>query len=185
MKIFSILSVGVGFVAQALGQGVTLPQEVTVLLKAGSVEVVDPDGKKRTVDKEASAGEEVKAFLLNRGESLQTSKETSCDLVIPSAGTMRLQAESGVKLPATPDPEPKKQRSLELLKGKLFLDVDAAKLKANKQQFRLKTPTTIMAVKGTRFFAATKQEGEAQDTAGLHEGSVIVHGVRLRQSCHP
>jgi hypothetical protein len=145
-----------------------------VLLESGSVEVVDRDGKKRKVNQEDSAGEEVKTFLLGNGESLQTPKGTSCDLVIPGTGTMRLQPESGVKLPATPDPEPNKQRSLELLKGKLFLDVNADTLKANKQQFRLKTPATIMAVKGTRFFAATKQEGEARDTAGLHQGSVVV-----------
>ena len=85
VKIIYILCISMVFVAQVSGQDVSLPQEVTVLLKTGSVEVVDRAGKKRTVNKEASAGEQVKAFLLSSGESLQTSKETSCDLVIPSS----------------------------------------------------------------------------------------------------
>jgi hypothetical protein len=138
------------------------------------VEIVGRDGEKRAIERGKSSKQTLKPIVLVKGESLQTLKNTSCDLVIPDAGAVRMQPESGVKLPAASDPEPKKQRSLELLKGKLFLDVDADKLKANKQQFRLKTPTTIMAVKGTRFFAVTKQQGEAQDTAGLHEGSIVV-----------
>lgn len=171
MSISRILLIGLSLVVQTFGQNVTLPKDLTVLLGSGSLEVEGRDGKKRSISKDGSGSGSLKVIRLGRGESLQTSKGTSCDLVVPGTGTMRLQAESRVKLPAEPAPEPKQQRSLELLKGKLFLDVDATRLKASNQQFRLKTPTTILAVKGTRFFAATTEAG---DTAGLHQGSVVV-----------
>jgi hypothetical protein len=58
-----------------------------------------------------------------------------------------------------------------LLGGKLFLDVDGAKLSEKEKEFRLKTPVTILAVKGTRFFAET---GEDFETAGVHEGNVMM-----------
>ena len=170
MNIFQTLILSLVLVVKISAQGVTMPQALNVLIGSGSVELKDRTGKKHVINMEASGEKRVQALILRAGESLQTSKGTSCDLVIPDAGTMRLQPESGVALPAKPSAEQKQQHSLKLLKGKLFLDVDTEKLKANKEQFRLKTPTTILAVKGTRFFAQTN---EVADTAGVHKGSVI------------
>ena len=61
-------------------------------------------------------------------------------------------ADSEVRVPAATG----KERSLEMLKGRLFLNISADDLKQRAAgEFRLKTPAALLAVKGTKFFAIT------------------------------
>jgi hypothetical protein len=87
-----------------------------------------------------------------------------------------------VRLPAKPDPKltPQKQseaeglgHNLELMKGRLFLNIDPEQVKQRgPTTFRLKTPSALLAVKGTEFFSETTPQG---DLVGVHEGAVVVY----------
>ena len=80
---------------------------------------------------------------------------------------MKLEKETQVRLPAATTPQ-----SLEMLKGKLFFDINAAEIKKNQNaEFRLKTPASLLAVKGTQFFV---ESGGGQDVVDVHEGSAAI-----------
>ncbi|HRH97817.1 MAG TPA: FecR family protein [Prosthecobacter sp.] len=86
-------------------------------------------------------------------------------------GTARLGPDTEVKIPDEKDAG----HSLELLKGQLFLNINADLLrKRGKGEFRLKTPAALLAVKGTKFFAIIGQS----ELVGAHEGTV---GLSLNQ----
>jgi len=134
-----------------------------VLLKFGVAELEAAGGEKKEFRKEFESAESP-AIVLRPGETLRVRKDADCAVVFPEAGTVKVEPDTGVRLPAEGG-----ESSLELLGGRLFLDIDGAKLAREKKRFRLKTPTAILAVKGTRFFAAT---GEGVVTAGVHDGQV-------------
>jgi len=70
--------------------------------------------------------------------------------------------------------------SLELLKGRLFLHVDAHELaKRGKGEFRLKTPSALLTVRGTKFFVISTEAG---DVVGVLEGEVSVRDSRGRNA---
>ncbi len=102
------------------------------------------------------------------GGTLSTGADASTSLALGSLGAARMQKDTEVKVPA----EAETGHSLELLKGKLFMNIDAAELKKDgPQEFKLKTPAALLAVKGTRFFATAKDD---QELVGVHEGKVVV-----------
>ncbi len=106
--------------------------------------------------------------MTEAGGTLSTGADASTSLALGSLGAARMQKETEVKVPA----ETEAGHSLELLKGKLFMNIDAAELKKDgPQEFKLKTPTALLAVKGTRFFATAKDD---QERVGVHEGKVVV-----------
>ncbi len=143
-----------------------------IVLKYGEIELTDKNGAKRTIKSE---GESVAPppVILREGETVLAKGDSDCSIVFPSVGTAKLGQDTTVKItPAdVAKPDPKKASSIELIGGKLFLDVDAKPLAKDKLEFRLKTPTTILAVKGTQFFADAEKEIE---TVGVHEGRVVV-----------
>ena len=140
-----------------------------VLLKFGAVELESVGGEKTEYKKESEYGESPD-IVLRQGETMRVQKGADCTVVFPEAGTTKVEPGSGIRIPAEDGEHAKAAApSLELLNGKLFLDIDGAKLATKKKQFRLKTPTAILAVKGTRFFTET---GEGMDTAGVHHGKV-------------
>ena len=142
------------------GQSVVEFRAATVKRTYGAVQVVGKDGSAR----EAYVGAN-----LSPGETLKTGKDGSVEVELSGSGAMRVEADSEVKAPEKTDKVPP-QESLQLLKGKLFLSIDAAALKKQGvREFRLKTPALLLAVKGTRFFAAISATGE---TAGVHRGEV-------------
>jgi FecR protein len=156
----------------ACAQTVTLPAEALILATQGMVEVVGTNTVSTTLDGTASTGNAAVVKAVRRGELIRTAPDAFCDVLIPSAGTLRLLPGTEVRLPASQAANPAQAHSLELLKGKLFLDIDAVELNKRRQgQFRLKTPTTVLAVRGTRFFAVSEQ---GLDTAGVHQGQVGV-----------
>jgi|GEM_PF-2808149 len=101
------------------------------------------------------------------GGTISTGADGSATVIISGAGTANLERNTEVRLPAETG-----GHSLELLKGKLFLQINAEDLqKRQTGEFRLKTPSALLAVKGTRFFVDC---GRKSETVGLHEGKVIV-----------
>ena len=157
-------------------QTVTPPKESTGLVQSGKVDIEAPDGTVRTIEDGGSGSGPGAAFSVKPGELIRTTSSTFCDVLIPSVGTVRVAPGSEVRIPAKVEENPRERHSLELKKGKLYLNVDAVKLKREqKQQFRLKTPTTILAVRGTHLFAETK---DGIDTAGVHKGQIAVLEVQ-------
>src|SRR5207249_134687 len=69
--------------------------------------------------------------------------------------------------------------SLDVLKGRLFFNIDGAELSKHTREFRLKTPPAILAVKGTRFFVQT--DG-ANETVGVHQGTVLAQNAVATQT---
>ena len=101
------------------------------------------------------------------GGTISTGADGSATVIISGAGTANLERNTEVRLPSANE-----GHSLELLKGKLFLQINAEDLqKRQTGEFRLKTPSALLAVKGTRFFVDC---GKKSETVGLHEGKVIV-----------
>jgi hypothetical protein len=153
----------------------------------GSVTADTSSGPARPVE----AGLASNAVLSGAGATIRTGPDGAATLVIPAAGIARLAANTEVRLPAWPASEvslpapptggnEKKtntasqcgQQHLELLKGQLFLKIDPETVRKRREKtFRLKTPSALLAVKGTEFFVST--DG-ATDIAGVHEGSIWV-----------
>lgn len=104
------------------------------------------------------------------GDVIQTGEAAGASITLGngiSIGTARLGPDTSVKLPETGSTT----HSLELLKGRLFLQINGDQLKRLRDgEFRLKTPTALLAVKGTRFFAVS----DKQQICGTHEGMVTV-----------
>lgn len=116
---------------------------------------------------------------LRPGDKLLVGANGSTELELPGAGTARVEADSEVKVPEANGKIPP-QESLEMLKGKLFLNINAQDLKKQgNREFRLKTPTTVLAVKGTKFFALVSAQG---DILGTHEGMVLAYEPLSKQS---
>ena len=134
-----------------------------------------------TVNIVGKGGEITPAYdgaTMEPGQKLQVGADGTTELVLPGAGAARVEADSEVKLPDVNGKTPP-QESLEVLKGRLFLNIDAKELKKQgKREFRLKTPVTVLAVKGTKFFAFASAKG---DTLGVHEGMVQAYEPRSKQ----
>jgi hypothetical protein len=89
-------------------------------------------------------------------------------LLLGTTGTARMGADTAVQVPEITE----KNHSLELLKGRLFMNIRGDELKKRgNDEFRLKTPAALLAVKGTKFFTVSTDD---TDTIGVHEGSVVV-----------
>ncbi len=156
----------------------------------GTVTVDAGDAKMQPVKmQEGKPDKSVPALLSGLGATLRTGPDSEATIILPSAGLVRVSANTEVRLPvlpamsapaaapgaASPGSRPSQmgKESLELLRGSLFLKIDPAEVKKRgNNTFRLKTPAALLAVKGTEFFAST--DGTT-DTAGVHEGSIFVY----------
>lgn len=101
------------------------------------------------------------------GQSIHTKAGSSVDLYSTSGAVVQVQGDT--ELHISEEKEDTRASSLELLKGRLFLNVDAKQLQSDRKEFRLKTPTAILAVKGTQFFANVKT---GETVSGVYEGKV-------------
>jgi FecR-like protein len=107
-------------------------------------------------------------IAITAGGTIRTDASGSASVTLSGIGTVQMERNTEIQIPAEPDAK----HSLELLKGKLLLRINAEDLqKRQAGEFRLKTPTALLAVKGTRFFVDCDKKS---DTVGLHEGSVSV-----------
>lgn len=140
-----------------------------------AVEIPDAAKVPRTTEQSISDLASARTPLLASGllagggsTRIVTNKSSSAVIVLPQAGTLRMGSDTEIKLPAETDTT----CSLELLRGRLFMDIQAGELKKRGgAEFRLKTPAALLAVKGTRFFAIAE---ENFDTAGVTKGEVAV-----------
>lgn len=151
--------------------------EVRVVSTSGLVAAKSVDGKSVTISLEnVSAGETPIVARQGPGSTLATGAASSAAIAIPSAGSFMMGPDTQVRLPQADE----KGHSLELLKGRLFMNINAEEVKKRgNATFRLKTPAALLAVKGTRFFAVS--EGET-DIAGVHQGAVDVSEPSTNQT---
>ena len=156
--------------APADAQAVTEVASATVSRLSGTVQIV-------------RSGVSKVAYLnapLLPGDTVRTEKNGSAELSLAGAGAVRAESDTEVKLPGNKDKTVEAQESLQLLKGRLFLNIDAAAVKKQgKREFRLKTPAAILAVKGTKFFVLSSAAG---DIVGVHEGAVSVSDSLAKQT---
>ncbi|MBX7212001.1 MAG: FecR domain-containing protein [Verrucomicrobiaceae bacterium] len=97
-----------------------------------------------------------------------STRELPSSVILSGVGTARMEPRTEIRVPGTADQD----QSLQLLKGRLYLNIDANDLKKRAGgEFRLKTPAALLAVKGTEFFV---DAGEGGDTVGVSAGSVLV-----------
>jgi len=157
-------------------QTVFTPVEVQVTSTAGQVNVTSASGTKITnLQVPTASGEKPTTATHRPGAVIETGADSQATVSIPGAGSMLLGSETQVRLPKTGD----KSQSLELLKGKLFLNISAEEVKRQGEaSFRLKTPAALLAVKGTKFFASVEKD---QETAGVHEGQIGTFAMASRQ----
>jgi formylglycine-generating enzyme required for sulfatase activity len=157
-------------------QVVFSPSEVQITSTAGQVNVTSASGTKITdLQVPTASGEKPTTATHRPGAVIETGPDSQATVSIPGAGSMLLGSETQVRLPKTGD----KAQSLELLKGKLFLNISAEEVKKQGEaSFRLKTPAALLAVKGTKFFASVEKD---QETAGVHEGQIGTFAMASRQ----
>jgi hypothetical protein len=171
----AMLSGGLG-ATDAKAQTVFVASKVQITSTSGTVAATTPEGSKVIVPQTPSASGEASVGTTQRaGSVVETGPDSQATLAIPGAGTLLMGADTQVRLPKPGD----KSQSLELLRGKLFMNISAEEVKKQgNASFRLKTPAALLAVKGTKFFAVSERNVE---TAGVHEGSVGVLLTRSRQ----
>jgi formylglycine-generating enzyme required for sulfatase activity len=150
--------------------------EAQVTSTAGQVNVTSASGTKITdLYVPTASGEKPITAMHRPGAIIQTGPDSQATLAIPGAGTMLMDADTEVRLPKAGD----KAQSLELLRGKLFLNISAEEVKKQGEaSFRLKTPAALLAVKGTKFFASVEK---GRETAGVHEGQIGAFAMASRQ----
>ncbi|WP_409218052.1 FecR domain-containing protein [Prosthecobacter sp.] len=157
--------------------------QMLLLSPKGTVKADTAAGKGSVINADLGEAKEHTGVVVAGGLSgAGTSPASSAIIVIPTAGVVKMDENTEVRLPAKPDPKlpPQKQseaeglgHNLELLKGRLFLNIDPEQVKQRgPATFRLKTPSALLAVKGTEFFSETTAQG---DLVGVHEGAVIVY----------
>lgn len=171
----AMLSGGLG-ATDAKAQTVFVAPVVQITSTSGTVAAITPEGSKVIVPQVPSANGETPVGAAQRaGSVVETGPDSQATLAIPGAGTLLMGADTQVRLPKPGD----KSQSLELLRGKLFMNISAEEVKKQgNASFRLKTPAALLAVKGTKFFAVSERNVE---TAGVHEGNVGVLLTRSRQ----
>ncbi len=141
---------------------------------ASSGTVSTTDGREKPIlpivpDKGTDSSQtQTAAAMAQAGGKISTGADGATSLILGGTGTGRMGAESEVRVPDAAE----RGSSLEMLKGRLFLNISADELKQRAAgEFRLKTPAALLAVKGTKFFAITQ---EGVDIVGVHEGEVVV-----------
>ncbi len=107
-------------------------------------------------------------------QKISTGANGATSLILDGAGVARMGSDTEVQVPQSGA----SGHSLELLKGRLFMNIDATDLKKRgNAEFRLKTPTALLAVKGTKFFAISE---DAKEIIGVLAGGVAVLGSASR-----
>ncbi len=160
----------------AQAQNVFAVAELRITSTAGDVSATTAAGTKlAAIQVPTASGEKPTTATQQAGAVIQTGPDSQATLAIPDAGTMLMGADTEVRLPKPGD----KVQSLELLRGKLFLNIRAGEVKKQgAASFRLKTPAALLAVKGTKFFAFSEKGAE---TCGVNEGGIAAFAAASRQ----
>ncbi len=169
---FPILLWSLVFPASAQQQPALPIESLAVFDTKGKVLVRSPKGSTKRINT-------TEATILNPGDTVQIETEGSAVASYPGGGSLILEESTNLKIPEPPkrrDDNP--SHSLELLKGQLFFSFEPAEKRRDQKApvFRLKTPTLILSVKGTKFFAFVEPDGS--ERVGVHEGSIAVSTKR-------
>lgn len=105
------------------------------------------------------------SIVVRKGETVRTAKEGFAILLKGKTVGMRLGGDTTVDTSSGG----KTRHSLSLLKGRLNVKIRPSGASEPGRQFRLKMPTTVLAVKGTSFFAEVTDQFES---GGVNEGAV-------------
>lgn len=112
---------------------------------------------------------EIRLPSLPAGEVVVPAAPPGTEQPIPAKTTTSTQPASQ----PYDSPSQSGKQHLEVIKGDLFLKIDPeAVKKRGPTTFILKTPCSLLAVKGTEFFVST--DGST-DTTGVHDGSIQVY----------
>lgn len=152
-------------------------EDIRVISTSGSVMLKTPEGTTSPVSVTVQPAAPVSKGAPQRpGSLLATSTGSNAVLQMPGIGKMVMGPETQVRLPSAAG----NNASLELLKGRLFLNIDAeAVKKRGEATFRLKTPAALLAVKGTRFFTIFDN---GQGVAGVHQGVITAQAAGAAQA---
>lgn len=126
-----------------------------------------PDAPKTGDDPATAKNLATQSKQLLAGQTMRTKTGASVDLYSTTGAIVRVQGETELRIPDEKDVPA--TSSLHLLKGSLFLNIDAKRLQTDRKEFRLKTPTALLAVKGTQFFVEVKPD---ETISGVYEGEV-------------
>jgi hypothetical protein len=112
------------------------------------------------------------ASVVLPGDTVSTGPDSYCDLITPTLGTLSIGPNSRLQLPL-PDASKDKPKTatLQVLSGEAYVRVPPPKPRTKAVPFQLRTPVTVLAVKGTEFFAKCSPERE---TIGVLSGVVEV-----------
>ncbi|MDF1815471.1 MAG: FecR domain-containing protein [Verrucomicrobiales bacterium] len=102
------------------------------------------------------------------GDIIQVAENEHLECTTNHGSKIRLEPGCEIRFPKTEGRTATYE--LELLKGKLFLNIDSVKLREERKNFILKAPTAVLAVKGTTFFADLGEDGFL--SAGVIEGEI-------------
>ena len=148
-------------------QEVVAVRQVEMFKTSGTVNGVATSGSETSILSSKAKADPIAP--VKAGGTISTGADGAVSLMLGSGaetGSARMGSETEVKLPDAAE----KGHSLEMLKGSLFMNIDATQLKQRGgAEFKLKPPAALLAVKGTKFFSST---ANGTDTVGVHEGSV-------------
>ncbi len=147
-------------------------QDLVLFEAQGDVKIRSADGNERTV-KTSNTDPDIADRNVKPGESILVSAGAKVSGLLPGGGSLLINEDSQVQVPVRAKRSEDATHSLELLRGRLFIHIDPNQPIRNQEaaQFRLKTPTLLLAVKGTQFFADV--EGGAE-LVGVHQGAISV-----------
>lgn len=156
-------------------QEATAVSQVMALSGTGQVTAVNTKGKVTLISTGVTSTGKIvvlkEPVLVPAGSRIETGPDAAVSLSMGRAGIINMDADSSARLPDASE----KGHSLELLKGRLFMNISGDELRKRAAgEFRLKTPTSLLAVKGTKFFAISK---DGADVVGVHEGEIGVSAV--------
>ncbi|MCP4134524.1 MAG: FecR domain-containing protein [bacterium] len=127
-----------------------------ITFSIGSVEIVDSEKKVR---------EAMVKDMIKPGELIRTGKESFVTIQVDTVGVVRILADTEASFSALLDA--KKDTEISLNKGRIFSKI----IKGSGDKYRVKTPTCVVAVRGTEFLTSV---GEKRSSVSMYKGVVAV-----------
>src|SRR5579885_2434273 len=119
---------------------------------------------------------------LDAGDVVMTGEDSSAKLLLKDQSVIDVSPSTSFRIDALDDDGPGRDAELKADFGKVRASVNR-KL-SNKGKFLMRTPSTVMAVRGTEWVAtsgAGKEEGKAQESVTVLAGKVAVSAVGSKE----
>ncbi len=147
ISVLALISAGFLFAAES---------HYTIDVTVGSVKVSTDNGK--------NWQDAYPEMILNQKDLVKTGKDSSCEIILPNRGILRVEPESTISLEKMAASDEK----VKVKKGKVLFNITK---KTASQTFKVETDVAVVAIRGTQFVVET--DGE-QVTTGVVEGKVSV-----------